>query len=305
MSEFRSGFVALVGRPNVGKSTLVNALVGQKLAIVSPKPQTTRRGLRAIVNSDDAQVVLVDTPGLVEGGDALRRSLRRVTGMAAAEADLGLALFELHRGAAHLEPADREVLQLAARGTMVVAINKVDLLARKEELLPWMALFAEASKGAPVVPISAKTGDGLEALLRELKGRLPVGPPLFPPDMITDEAERVLVAELVREQLLAKTHDEVPHSTAVEIEEFVDGRGSGADPICHLTGRIVVERDSQKGIVVGKKGQMIKSISTAARRQIELLLGARVYLRLTVHVDKDWRTNARAVSRLGYGGSDS
>jgi GTPase len=300
MNKPHSGFVALVGRPNVGKSTLVNALVGQKVAIVSPKPQTTRNRLRAIINRDNAQVVLVDTPGLTEGGDALRRMLKRVTGLAARDADIGLAMLEIKGREPELDAIDRQVLELAKQHQMVVAINKVDRLPQKELLLPWMAALHEACGGAAVVPISAKTGDGLEPLLAELIARLPEGPPLFPPEMVTDEAERVLVAELVREQILYKTHEEVPHAAAVIIETFEDERDQKGG-ICRLEGKIYVERDSQKGILVGAKGQMIKAISEAARREIEALLGSRVFLRLTVHVDRDWRKHERSVSRLGYG----
>ena len=300
MSESKAGFVALVGRPNVGKSTLVNALVGQKVAIVSPKPQTTRNRLRAIITRGSAQVVLVDTPGLTEGGDALRRMLKRVTGLAASDADVGLAMLEVSGSEPRLDPIDRQVLALAHQHRMVVAINKVDRLPRKELLLPWMQALHEESGGAVVVPISARTGDGLEPLLSELIARLPVGPALFPAEMVTDEAERVLAAELVREQILLKTHEEVPHAAAVVIELFEDERDKEGG-MCRLEGRIFVERDSQKGIIVGKQGQMIRAISEAARHEIEALLGARVYLRLTVAVAKDWRKHDQAVVRLGYG----
>jgi len=303
VKQGRSGFVALVGKPNVGKSTLVNAMAGQKLAIVSPKPQTTRNRLRAIVNRPGAQLVLVDTPGLTEGGDALRQTLRRITGSAAADADVGLAMLEIRGIKPELDDMDRQVLAMAQRQGLVVVINKVDRLPDKAMLLPWMEVLHGATGGAVVIPVSARTGDGLEVLERELISRLPEGPFLFPEDMVTDEAERAIVGELVREQILLQTHEEVPHAAAVVIESFEDGRGDD-DGLCRIEGRIYIERDSQKGILVGKKGSRIKSISEAARHEIEALLGARVYLRLTVHVSKDWRKNERAVLKLGYGDNE-
>lgn len=299
----RAGFVALVGLPNVGKSTLVNALTGQKVAIVSPKPQTTRTRITAIVTSPAAQVVLVDTPGLTGGGDALRRAMRRITQSTAATADLALVVVEATEDAPALSEAERDVIAAARLGSghIVVALNKVDRVRNKAALLPWIEVFARLEGVDVVVPISATRKDGLDALMAELESRLPVSPRLFPEDMVTDQAERVLCAELVREQLLLQTRQEVPHSAAVVIEVFEDGREGSEGGTCHIEGRIIVEREAQKGIVVGKGGQRIKSLSEKARMGIEELLACRVYLRLTVHVDKNWRDSERALQRLGYG----
>ena len=300
---FRSGFVALVGRPNVGKSTLVNALVGEKVSIVTHKPQTTRTRIRAIVNRPEAQLVLVDTPGLVPSDSALRRAMRRSASMAAADADATLVVAQIRGDAGELTDLDRDVLETAkkAPGPVVLAINKIDLLARKESLLPWMAAYQREHELAAIVPISARAGDGLDILMRELVAILPEGPPLFPPEMHTDQAERFLCAELVREQLLLQTHEEVPYTAAVVIESFEDQRREDGGGLCRIEGRIYVERESQKGIVVGKGGQRIKEVSHKARLEMEQVLGCKVYLRLTVHVDRDWTENEQAVHRYGYG----
>jgi GTP-binding protein Era len=303
MSEaVRAGFVAVIGRPNVGKSTLVNALAGQKVAIVSPKPQTTRTRILAIVTRDNAQLVLVDTPGVTAGIDALRRAMARVTVTAAGDADVVLVLCEVRGERPALSAEDREVLALARRGRarVILAINKIDLLDDKRILLPWIDAFVHETGIEVVVPISARHVDGLDRLEAELIARLPQGPALFPADMVTDQAERVLCGELVREAALRALRQEVPHAIAVTIEEFVDERDDRGG-LCHIEGRILVERESQKGIVVGRGGRQIKAISQAARTAIEEMLGCRVYLRLTVHVAAGWRDDERALLRLGYG----
>jgi len=304
-NPYRAGFVALIGRPNVGKSTLVNALTGQKVAIVSPKPQTTRTRITAILSRPNAQVILVDTPGLTRGVDALRKAMRRISQMAAADADVALVIVEIEGDRAELNAADRDVIAAARRspGQIVVAINKVDRLKQKAVLLPWMETYAGEAGIDAIVPISAKNNDGLDLLLGELVSRLPESPPLFPDDMVTEQAERVICAELVREQVLIQTRQEVPHATAVVIEQFEDQRTEEGGA-CRLAGRIYVERNSQKGIVVGKGGRQIKAIGEAARHEMEAVLGCTCHLNLTVHVDKDWRRSERAVQRLGYGPLD-
>lgn len=295
----RAGFVALIGRPNVGKSTLVNALLGQKVSIVTPKPQTTRTRIHGILTVSEAQIILVDTPGLCDERSALRKAMRRIAGDAAAESDVALVVTELRGKTPELQPEDLEVIEEARRGRghVVVAINKIDKLPQKELLLPLMEKYSKELAVDTIVPISARDGDGLELLQERLIERLPESPQLFPEDMVTDQAERVLCAELVREQLMLKTAQEVPHSAAVVIESFEDGRDAEGRGLCRLEGRIYVERDSQKAIVVGKGGSMIKTISEAARKQIEELLGCKVYLRMTVHVDKDWTQSELAVRR--------
>jgi GTPase len=302
-STFHCGFVALVGRPNVGKSTLVNALLGTKVAIVTPKPQTTRTQLHAIINRPDAQLILVDTPGLVSSDSALRRSMRRITGTAAAGADGVLVVAECRGEDAVLSDFDRDVLAEArkGRGKVVLAINKVDLLPRKDRLLPWIDTYCREQELAAVVPVSAREGEGLDLLMRELWAILPEGPALFPADMHTDQAERFLCAELTREQLMLKLREEVPYGVAVVIESFEDERDEKGGGLCRIEGRIYVERESQKAIVIGAGGQMIKSVSQAARLEIEQLLDCKVYLRLTVHVARNWTEDDNMVRRFGYG----
>ncbi|MEO0814292.1 MAG: GTPase Era, partial [Myxococcota bacterium] len=229
--SFRAGFVALVGRPNVGKSTLVNRLLGEKVSIVSPKAQTTRNRIHAILNRDDAQIVFVDTPGLTDPKDALRSALRSIAGNAAADSDATLVVVEAQNTSTpSLNEQDRAVLKTASQspGQTVVAINKIDRLEKKELMLPLISEYAQ-STGAEVVPISALRSDGLDALLEQVVSLLPESPPLFPPDMHTDQAERFLVAELVREQLLLKLRDEVPHSCHVVVESFDDERSEDGE----------------------------------------------------------------------------
>ncbi len=297
--DYRAGFVALIGRPNVGKSTLTNRLLGQKVSIVTPKPQTTRTRIQGILTLPQAQIILVDTPGLGGGQGALKTAMQRVAGDAAADSDIALVMVEVRGDTPQITDADKLVLTEAkkSKGSIVVAINKVDQIKVKGALLPWIAALSEEYGGVPIVPISAKTGDGLDVLVDELVKLLPLSPQLFPPDEVTDQAERVLAAELVREQLLLRTREEVPHSAAVVIEQFEDERDAKGEGMCRLEGRIYVERESQKAIVVGKGGAQIKEISTAARKAIEEMLGCKVFLRLTVHVDPDWTSNARAVQR--------
>jgi GTPase len=303
----RAGFVALVGRPNVGKSTLLNAFLGEKVAITSAKPQTTRTRIQGIVTRESHQIVFVDTPGVCDTGTALRRAMRRIAGETAASSDVTLVIIELRKGAPAIANEDRELVKAALEGTgkVVVAINKVDLVWPKEQLLPWIAAYAkDLGVDTVVVPISAMKEDGLRELEKELVARLPESPALFPPDMHTDVAERFLCEELIREQLLRQTHQEVPHGVAVVIETFEDERTD--DPkrpgLVRLEGRIYVEKESQKPIVIGRGGARIKSLSEQARKEIEPLLGCKVYLRLTVHVDEDWTKNEHRVRHYGLGG---
>ena len=298
--SFKAGFVAVIGRPNVGKSTLVNALLGDKVSIVSPKPQTTRTRIYGILNEPTSQLILVDTPGFCEERGPLTRALRRIAGGAPADADLTLVMAEIRGPTAEITDADREVLEAARRGSgkIVLALNKIDLLRQKETLLPWIDLYAKTYDLVAVIPTSARYQDGLGALYDEMLKHLPASPALFPQDMHTDQAERVLCAELVREQLLYQTQQEVPHSAAVVVDVFEDRREEPS-PMCYLEGRIYVERESQKAIVIGRGGHQIKALGEKSRAQIEQLLGCKVFLKLTVHVDKEWTKNERSLRRLG------
>lgn len=297
----KAGFIALVGRPNVGKSTLVNRLLGEKVSIVSPKPQTTRNRIHGVLNRDDAQLIFVDTPGLTAPRDALRKVLRSIAGSAAADSDIALVVVEAReRDGFELSAEDRQILKTAATGSgrVVIAVNKIDRLEQKEHLLPLIARYA-AETDAPVIPISALREDGLDVLLEALVGLLPESERLFPADMHTDQAERFLVAELIRERLLYRLRDEVPHSCHVVIEEFEDERDERGG-LVRIEGRIVVERESQKGIVVGRGGSTIKEVSSSARTEMEEVLHAKVFLRLQVVVAKNWTQNRRMVQSYGF-----
>lgn len=285
----------------MGKSTLINRLVGAKVAIVTPKPQTTRNRILGIIGLPQAQLIIVDTPGLSCGPGPLRQALDRSAGSAVSDADVTVVVAEARAREAVLSEADLAVLTAARRGggKVVLALNKVDQVPDKRELLPWIAAYSAAHELAAIIPISARTGEGLQKLVDTLVQLLPPGPALFPEDMHTDQAERFLCAELVREQLLYRTQQEVPHSSHVVLDVFEDDRDNPNRPFCHLEGRIMVERDSQKAIVIGHAGATIKEISSQARRGIEAMLGCQVFLRLSVHVDPRWTTKPEALRRYG------
>jgi GTP-binding protein Era len=299
----RSGFVALAGRPNVGKSTLVNAIVGRKVAIVSDKPQTTRRAIRGVATTDDSQLVLVDLPGVQRPRDALTARMQRRVESELADADAALLLVNAVQG---IGPGDRFIASLLASSStpptgvpggstpVVVAVNKVDRCSRAEVAATLQAA-AELGVGDDFFPISARTGEGLRALVDHLSSLLPEGPFFFPPDERSDQSEQVLLAELVREQVLRRTRQEVPHAVEVEVEEIEQRR---ADLIA-VRSVIWVEAESQKGILIGAGGGMIKAIGTAARKELERELGTRVHLELAVRVRRAWRSDDRLLDRLG------
>jgi len=291
---FRCGYVALIGFPNVGKSTLLNRLVGEKLAITSPKPQTTRHRLLGIVHRPGAQLLLLDTPGILEPKGALNAALLEAALGALADADVVVWLTEPRPP----DPQDRLLMPRLKElpRPLVVAVNKIDLV-RKPELLPLMAALHEHFPQAALVPICALTGDGIEELLEEVIRLLPEAPPLFPEDQLTDQTERFLVAELIRERLFHHTGEEIPYAVAVAIEEFDESR---RPELVRIRAVIYVEKESQKGIVIGKGGKLLKVIGQEAREDIERLLQSKVYLELWVKVWKNWRRDPRAVRRLGY-----
>ena len=290
----RSGFVALAGRPNVGKSTLVNAMVGRKVAIVSDKPQTTRRAIRGVATRDDVQIVLTDLPGVQTPRDELTRRMQHRVEQELGEADA--ALFVLNGDQGVGGPGDvwiAEALSGALKVPVVIAVNKVDRTSTPRTVA---ALQAAADLGldAEVFPVSARTGQGVEELVRHLAALLPEGPFYFPPEEFSDQPESVLLAELVREQVLARTRQELPHAVEVQVEEIED-RGD----LITVRALLWVETESQKGIVIGSGGRMIKAIGTAARRELERELGGRVHLDLSVRVRRSWRADDSLLDRLG------
>ncbi|OGP69838.1 MAG: GTPase Era [Deltaproteobacteria bacterium RBG_13_60_28] len=294
MSDFKCGHVALIGLPNVGKSTLLNKLVGEKLAITSPKPQTTRHRLLGIVNRPEAQLLYMDTPGVLEAKGPLNQGLVAAALSALGAADVVVWLVE-HRLP---DPRDRVLLphlqQLSQ--PLLVAINKIDLVS-KPKLLPLMEAYHRLFPQAPVIPVSAILGDGLPELEAEIIKLLPTAPPIYAEDQITERTERFLVAELIRERLLHHLGEEMPYAVAVDIEEFDESR---RPDLVTIRAVIFVERQSQKGIVIGKKGHLLKTVGQEARLEMEALLGCRVFLELWVKVWKNWRKDPRALRLLGY-----
>ena len=295
MPPFRSGVVAVVGRPNVGKSTLVNALVGEKVAIVSDKPQTTRRDIRAILTTPEAQVVFTDTPGFHKPRTLLGTRLNDAVAAAVEGVDVVLLVVDAAAGVGRGDRfvADRQ-LGAAGAAARICVVNKVDRLKRAR-VLPQLQAAADLGGFDEIVPVSAATGEGVDTVLRLVIDRLPEGPPLFPDHDVTDQPLEIRLAELVREQALRLTREEVPHSVAVLVEE-IEREGD----LTRIHATIVVERDSQKGIVIGHRGETLKRIGTMARGQIEPLLGTRVYLDLRVKVLREWQRDPKALNRLGF-----
>ena len=294
----KAGVVSLVGRPNAGKSTLLNRFAGQKLAIVSDKPQTTRHRIQAIRNVPGHwQIVFIDTPGIHKPVHRMNRRMVDAALDTLREVDVVVLVVD-----ATTQPGrgDAFVIDLLARGgvTAVLALNKTDLV-QKPRLLPLIEHCSRAYPFRAIVPISAATGDGVDALEREIVAALPEGEPLYPDDYLTDQTERTLAAELIREKVLHHTHDELPYSTAVLIEQFEEP--APGSQLTKIYASILVDHDSQKPIVVGKGGAMIKRVGTEARHDLEELLGTKVFLDLHVKVREDWRENERLLDELGLG----
>jgi GTPase len=289
----RAGFVAIIGRPNAGKSTLLNRFVGQKVAIVTSKPQTTRNRIQGIVNRPQGQIVFVDTPGLHEASTALNRQMMREVAAALEGIDVLLMVVDASRTLPH---TDSLLLEKGSRfgGKTILALNKTDLVS-KPKLLPLMDAFAKAFPFAALVPISAKKGDGCQQLLDEILKQLPEGDPLFPEDQVTDQPERFLVGEIIREKAIDLTYHEVPHALAVIIDQFEE-----SPKLLRIHATLHVERDSQKKILIGHKGEMLKKIGTAARKELEALLGTKVFLAMFVKVVPGWRENPQKVRELDW-----
>lgn len=283
--KFKSGFVTLFGRPNAGKSTLLNQILGRKVAIVSDKPQTTRNVIRGIYTNEDMQAVFMDTPGIHKPKHKLDRRMMEAAHSSLSGGDL---VFYLVDATAEFGGGEEYILKELAKANLPVflLLNKTDLLKR-EELLPLLDFYRHKFPFAEMVPISAATGENISLLLELLPKYLPAGPRYYPGETYSDQPEQLLLAELVREQVLAATEEEIPHSTAVTISEIAERQ----DNLLYVAANIYVERDSQKGIIIGKKGAMLKKIGSQARKEMEQLLGCPVYLDLYVKAKKDWRNN--------------
>ncbi len=303
--QMHSGFACVVGRPNVGKSTLVNALVGQKIAITSARPQTTRHVIRGVVHRPDAQLVLVDTPGLHKPRTLLGKRLNDRVREAWAQVDVMVQCFPADQKPG---PGDRLIAKESAaanRGRRVAVVTKTDLAAPQrigEQLLAVAALGQELERDwDEIVPVSAVSGERLDTLADVLLAKLPEGPALYPDGVITEEPEQSLVSEIIREVALQGMSDELPHSIAVVVEEMEPREDRPADdPLVDVIAWVFVERDSQKAIVVGRKGEGIRRIGTESRKRIEALLGTRVFLDLRVKIAKDWQRDPKQMNRLGF-----
>ena len=291
--EFKCGFVAVVGRPNAGKSTLVNRLVGEKVAIVTSRPQTTRNRIHGIVNRTNAQVVLIDTPGLHRPDSALGKQMMGEVDAAMDAVDV-LAL--IMDASEEVGQGDRRALERVSRfeGTRILLLNKIDRIPR-EELLPLIQAATKLGDFAEIIPISALKGESVERALDTFIKYIPVGPPQFPSDQYTDQPERFLAGEIVREKAMASTTQEVPHAVAVLVDAFEE-----TAKLIRIRATIYVEREGQKGILIGSKGSSLKKIGTEARKELEGILGTKIFLELYVKVMKDWRDNPQIVRELDW-----
>ena len=285
--------MAIIGRANAGKSTLLNRFVGQKVAIVSAKPQTTRNRIQGIVTKPEGQIVFIDTPGLHEADSVLNRQMMREVAAALEGIDVLLMMIDATRTLPH---SDSLLLEKAQRfgGKTILALNKIDRLP-KPKLLPLMDAFSKVFPFAALVPVSALKGDGCEELLAEIVKNLPEGEPFFPEDQITDQPERFLASEIIREKAIDLTYHEVPHALAVVVDRFAE-----EPKILRIHATLYVERDSQKRILIGHKGEMLKKVGTLARQELEALLGTKVFLELFVKVDPGWRENPMKVRELDW-----
>ncbi|MDP7279122.1 MAG: GTPase Era [Candidatus Poribacteria bacterium] len=292
--QFKSGYVSIIGEPNVGKSTLLNAMLGEKLAIVTPKPQTTRNQIRGIVTSDDYQIIFLDTPGILRPKYQLHNWMVKAAYAAIQDADLILYLIDVTRTSPQIEEEILNAIHQVNQKTILV-INKIDRIA-KLNLLPIIDNYSRKFSFVESVPISALNQDGIERLKDLILGYLPSGPQYFPPDQISDLPQRFFIAETIREQIFLQTKQEVPYSTSVVVEEFVERNKKK----WYIRAVVYVERPSQRGVLIGKQGQMIKRIGQLARTDIERFLAQSVFLELHVLVKPDWRNDLRKMQDLGY-----
>ncbi len=293
--NFSSGFIAIIGRPNVGKSTLLNRILGQKIAITSNKPQTTRNRILGIHNFSSGQALFVDTPGIHKAKGKLNRFMVDQAIGACSDVDLILFLVEADDS---LGGGDEYILKLLDKMSVPVflIINKIDLI-KPQRLLSLIQQYSERFKFAEVIPLSAKGGDGVEQMVKEIEPYLPEGPQYYPEDMLTDQPEKFIVAEMVREKIMRRTNKEIPYGIGVQVETFEE---KPEQNLVVIQAMVHVERESHKKIIVGKGGQMIRTVGQDARKEIERLLGTRVFLELFVRVDKDWSQSERMLRELGY-----
>jgi len=295
-SPHRSGTVAIVGRPNVGKSTLLNAALGEPLAIVTPVPQTTRDRILGIVHRPLAEIVLLDTPGIHKPHSRLGRTLNRTARLAAGEADVVVFMTSVPMGTPRVHPGDRTLLaDIGKDAPTILVVNQIDRLRDKSRLLPLLEELGKLRDFAAIVPISALRGDGVSRVLDEIENVLPEGPPRFDKDALTDLPTRFFVGEFVREPILLSTREEIPHAVAVEVGRFEEQGGT-----VHIDATIHVEREGQKRILIGHGGEKLKVIGSAARRRIEALIDKKVYLSLWVRVTADWTESEKRLAELGY-----
>jgi GTP-binding protein Era len=314
MTMHKSGFVSILGRPNAGKSTLLNALVGQKVAIVADKPQTTRTAIQGVLTTPEAQIVFIDTPGIHKSDSAINKRMMDAVRASLEERDVFIYLVDATRAFSN---GDEKALSILRRGRrhstsddeagepladsddkpppVIVALNKVDALASRHEMLPLLEEYQKRYDFAAYLPISAATGEGLDLLREEVLRLLPEGPEYFPPDHYTDQPARFLASELIREKILLATHQEVPHSVCVLIEKWEE-----LPRLIRIFATIVVERDGQKAIVIGSKGSMLKQIGTQAREEMEALFDTRIYLDLHVKVETAWREKAAYLNTVDW-----
>jgi GTP-binding protein Era len=295
MASFKSGFISILGRPNVGKSTLFNRVLGEKIAIISEKPQTTRNRILGVKNVEGGQLIFLDTPGIHEGRSNLNQRMVAAAIAAGRDADVLLLLIEA------LSPSvkeDERMIQSLkeSRGTPLLVINKIDLV-KKETLLPIMDRYQKIHPFEAILPVSAITGEGVDILLDEILKYLPESPPYYPEDVLTDQTERFLASEIIREKVIRHAYQEIPYATAVTIESFKEQPEKN---LVVIQATVHVERDTQKKILIGKGGQKLKAIGETARKEIEAFLEKRVYLELWVNVEKNWTQDPRALNRLGY-----
>ncbi len=292
---YKSGFIAVIGRPNVGKSTLINKIIGQKIAIMSDKPQTTRSRIQCILTQNDAQFIFLDTPGIHKPKFKLGEYMLKAAEGTLKEVD---AIFFVIDATEKFGGGEKYILERLNETSqpVILVINKIDLLER-EKILPLIAAYSERYNFAATVPISAADGTNIDELLNEAKKFLPEGPKYYPSDMVTDQPERLIISEIIREKILHVTEDEVPHAVAVDIEEITARKNN----VTYIRATIYVERDSQKGILIGKDGGLLKGVGKNARPEIEMLLGTKVFLDLWVKVKKDWRNSLGAIQGFGLG----